>query len=433
GTPQRDLGLHLPHPGSAGPGRRRRPGREGARRRHPAPGRRPAPPGEGAGRRVLREAPHLRADGLDHPRRRRAGGHHRTGEHPPLRAPRVRDARHRRPLRPHRPTARPAGPRRHLRRGDAVGPRPRLGALGGGAARGRQGVPVQPPWAHRDRRLVRGRHAARGARPGHRAADRGDGGHEAGRRGPRAARHVPGAADRDRLRAGRRPARGRARGAAGGRAGGADHRAGHRPGRRRARGDGPRRRRRPHRRAGAGAGRDPAGADGARGRQGRAPAAQLRRVHRRRDDDARAPRAAAGRDRGRGAGPGPRRRADPGAGLHGLRLPLAAGDPDRALHRGGALPAAAARTALDAGVVAARQRPGTAHRGGEPARGEPLLRHLQPGQRARHRRRAPPDRRRHRRRRAGPRAARGLARHPAGPAVRRHPPDRRRGEPWPGL
>ena len=103
---------------------------------------------------------------------------------------------------------------------------------------------------------------------------------------------------------------------------------------------------------------DAAGADGARGRQGRPPAAQLRRVHRRRHDDAGAADPAARRDGRRGAGPGPRRRADPGPGLHGLRLPLAAGDPDRPLHRSRALPAAAPRTTLDAGLRPDRQRAG---------------------------------------------------------------------------
>ena len=70
-------------------------------------------------------------------------------------------------------------------------------------------------------------------------------------------------------------------------------------------------------------------ADGARRGRGRAPAAVLRRVHRRRHDDDRAGDPAAGRDRRRGAGPGPQRRAVARAGRAGLRLPAAARDADR--------------------------------------------------------------------------------------------------------
>ena len=127
--------------------------------------------------------------------------------------------------------------------------------------------------------------------------------------------------------------------------------------RRRPGGDGTRRRRRPARRAAARAGRAAARADGAgRGRR-RAPAALLRRVHRRRHDDDRAGDPAAGRDRRRGAGPGAQRRAHPGAGRAGVRLPAAAGDPDRTVHRHRAHPAAAARAALRARVGRVRHRP----------------------------------------------------------------------------
>ena len=150
--------------------------------------------------------------------------------------------------------------------------------------------------------------------------------------------------------------------------------------------------------------------DGAGGGPGRPPAAELRRVHRRRHDDAGAGDPAAGRHRGRRPGPDPGLRAHPGAGLHGLRLPGAAGDPDRALHRRGALPAAAPRAAVDPGLGAGRHRAGDPHRRRQPARGEPLLRDVQPGQRAGRGRRAAADRRGHRRRRARPRAAGGLAR-----------------------
>ena len=99
-------------------------------------------------------------------------------------------------------------------------------------------------------------------------------------------------------------------------------------------------------------------------------------------------------------GSGPRRGADPGAGLHGLRLPVAAGDPDRAVRRRGALPAAAARAAVDPGLGPDRHRAGDPDRPGEPARRQPLLRDLQPGERAGGRQRPPADRRGHGRRRA---------------------------------
>ena len=79
-----------------------------------------------------------------------------------------------------------------------------------------------------------------------------------------------------------------------------------------------------------------------------------------------------------------------------------------------ALPAAAPRTAVDPGVGPGRQRAGDPHRRRQPARGQPVLRDVQPGQRPGGRRQAAADRRGHRRRRAGPRAAGGLARHPAG-------------------
>ena len=72
---------------------------------------------------------------------------------------------------------------------------------------------------------------------------------------------------------------------------------------------------------------------------------------------------AAGRHGRGGAGQGPRRGAHPGAGLHGLRLPVAAGDADRALRRRRALPATAARATVHPGVGAGRHRAGAAAAG----------------------------------------------------------------------
>ncbi len=94
--------------------------------------------------------------------------------------------------------------------------------------------------------------------------------------------------------------------------------------------------------------------------------------------------------------------------------------PTGPLPGGGPHPAAAARTAVRAG-----RRPGGQHdRAPAPAPrrrpGEPLLRDLRPGVRARGQRRRPARRRGHRRRRARPHPPRRLARHPA----------RARGERW---
>ena len=282
-----DLGLHLPDPEPAGPRRCRGPGGQAARRRRAAPGRRPRPASEGPGGRAVRPAPDLHPDAPGAQHRRVAGGDHRCRQHPPLRAPRVRDAGDRRPVRPDRAADGPGRPRGDLRRGHAAGPLARLGAVGGGAAR--DGLPPDPgpARARHHRRLVGDRDLQRRPGPRHRTPAGPDGGHAGGRHRPRAARHDPRAAGRGGLGAGRPQAGRRAGGAAGGRAGGADLGARHRTGRRHPRGDGPRRRRRPDRRAGAGAGRAAAGPDGARRGQGRTPAAQLRRVHRRRHDDAR--------------------------------------------------------------------------------------------------------------------------------------------------
>ena len=91
---------------------------------------------------------------------------------------------------------------------------------------------------------------------------------------------------------------------------------------------------------------------------------------------------APGRHHRRGAGAGARPRADPRAGQPGLRLPAAVGHPDRALPGARPHPAAAPRTAVHAGQRRAR-RPRAAAARGPAGRGDPLLRHLQPGRRAR--------------------------------------------------
>ena len=104
-------------------------------------------------------------------------------------------------------------------------------------------------------------------------------------------------------------------------------------GRRRAGGHVPGRRRGPARRP---AGRrvgSAAGADGAGGVGPGAPAAELLGAHRGRADDPGADHPAAGRHGGRGAGPGPQPGHPARAGQHGVRLPAAVGDPDRALPR----------------------------------------------------------------------------------------------------
>src|SRR4051794_11772530 len=179
-------------------------------------------------------------------------------------------------------------------------------------------------------------------------------------------------------------------------------------GRRRPGGDGPRRRRGPAGRAVERRPQPAAGADGARRGRAGAPAAQVLRGHRRRDHDERAGDPGPRRHHRRGAGPGPGARADAGAGQPGLRLPAAVGDPDRPLPGAGAHPAAAARTTVGAGQRRPG-RPGSAAAGDAAGRGDPLLRHLQPGGRAGGRRAGPAGRRRQRGRCAGPPAARGLA------------------------
>ncbi len=169
------------------------------------------------------------------------------------------------------------------------------------------------------------------------------------------------AAHRARRRARRREARRRPRGAARGRPRRDRGRARGRARRRRPRGDGPRRRRRPAVRAPGGDAGGAARARRARRRRGPAPPAQLRRLHRRRHDDAGAGDPPAGLHRGRGAGAGPRLGPLPGARGPGLRRARAVRDADRQVPRRRALPAAAARAAVDPGLRRARRLP-RAHR-----------------------------------------------------------------------
>ena len=102
---------------------------------------------------------------------------------------------------------------------------------------------------------------------------------------------------------------------------------------------------------------------------------------------------------------------DPGAGQRGLRLPPAAGDADRALHRAGPHPAAAARAARGRRRRGHRQRrrAAVARRAARP--GHPAAGDVQPGHGAGRRRRGAPARRGHRRRRARPHPPGRLARH----------------------
>ena len=114
--------------------------------------------------------------------------------------------------------------------------------------------------------------------------------------------------------------------------------------------------------------------DGARRGRSAAPPARLLRRHGRRHDDHRAGHPAAGRHRRRGARAGPPARALPGARRAGLRLPAAARDADRSLHRHRAHPAAAARA-----PVGARQRRGRHRHRAAPARRAARRDHAPPG------------------------------------------------------
>ena len=75
---ERNLGLHLTHPGPASPRQRRGPGGKGARCRGAAPRRRPTTAGQGPGGRVVRSSPDLHAHGPRTQHRRPAGGHQRA-------------------------------------------------------------------------------------------------------------------------------------------------------------------------------------------------------------------------------------------------------------------------------------------------------------------------------------------------------------------
>ena len=170
--------------------------------------------------------------------------------------------------------------------------------------------------------------------------------------------------------------------------------------------------------------RDAARADGARGGRGRPAPDVLRRQHRRRDDDARAGDPLPRRHHRRRARPRPQPRA------HARRSPrwstsaasrsrrptgklLGAAHIQRLLREP---PSTLVAAALDDSMDPLR--PDASH-----GRGRRPPRDLQPGRRARRRRRGPPARRGHRRRPARPHAARGLAR--PRPAAR---PDQRRTE-----
>ena len=119
-----------------------------------------------------------------------------------------------------------------------------------------------------------------------------------------------------------------------------------------------------------------------------APAARLRRRHRRRPDDDRAGDPAAGRDGRRGAGPRPQPRpARPRSPRRSTSCRPPTGDADRPLPRHRALPAAAARAAVDAGrrgVVDTDLDPLAPGRAA--GRGHPLPRDVQPGRGAGRRR-----------------------------------------------
>ena len=163
------LGLHLPHPGPAGPGRGGRPGGQGARRRRPAPRRGSRTAGQGSRGRAVRPAPDLHPDGPGAQHRPVPGGDQRRGQHPPVRASRLRDPGDRRPVRPRRAAARPSGPVGDLRRRDATGPQPHEWELSEVALRDQPAPAVRaalrPPRTRDHRRLARDQAVRRRRRP----------------------------------------------------------------------------------------------------------------------------------------------------------------------------------------------------------------------------------------------------------------------------
>ena len=110
---------------------------------------------------------------------------------------------HRRPLRPDRGAGRPSGAVGDLRRGHATDPVPRLGAVRGRPARGGHPEALRPTRSRHHRRLVGDSDPQCRSRPGHRPAGRPADRDEGRRRRPRAARDVPRAPGRGRVRPGR--------------------------------------------------------------------------------------------------------------------------------------------------------------------------------------------------------------------------------------
>ena len=329
------------------------------------------PPRHRPRRRGARPAPGLPADDPGHQRRRRAGHHHRPGQHAPVRAAAHRDAGAGRAARPHgRRSRRPAtGRRRPSRTSRSSRSAPATGSITKvfvrkGPTPAALGLRLRRRGETLAGRLDRG-HRPAAATPAARARPTCSRAYEElqGRRpGRRDPRPVAQASRRGGRRAGRREARRRPGGAARGRPG---------------------RDPRPLERERAADVLEAMEPDDAADLLGELPpetAEQLLQLMEPDEaDDVRRLLTydentagglmttepvilAAGRHRRRGARRGPPGRAVPRPGGHGLRLPAAAGDPDRPVPRHGPHPAAAARAAARRGRHRARHRPRAAAR-----------------------------------------------------------------------